>query len=140
MSENKVTMLTTDAILGATTLEEQLVEIPELGGSVKIREFDKARQQWIRNQAKDKRTGKIDESKLELLLFAYGVVEPVFTVDQVANLAKVKASVLDTVLSAITKLSGMTDEAVEEEEVYSRGTLGPDSFSATNACDRSTRL
>ena len=108
-------ILTADAILGATKLEERIVEIPELGGSVKIREFDKGRQQWIRNQAKDRRTGKIDEGKLELLLFAYGVVEPAFTVEQVQALAKVKASVLDTVLKAISELSGMTDEAVEEE-------------------------
>ena len=116
MTDNKATtMLTADAILGATVLEERLVEIPELGGSVKIREFDKARQQWIRSQAKDKRTGKIDENRLELLLFAYGVVEPVFSVAQVEQLAKVKSSILDTVLKAITELSGMTDEAVEEE-------------------------
>ena len=113
--EKATTMLTADAILGATVLEERLVEIPELGGSVKIREFDKARQQWIRSQAKNLRTGKIDENKLELLLFAYGVVEPVFSVAQVEQLAKVKSSILDTVLKAITELSGMTDEAVEEE-------------------------
>lgn len=113
MSDTKI--LSVEDILGATQLEERMVEIPELGGSVKIREFDKGRQQWIRTQAKDRRTGKLDEGKLELLMFAYGVVEPVFTVEQVEGLRKVKSAILDRVLKEISAISGLTDEAVEEE-------------------------
>ena len=119
MSDNNGTgpkMLSADDILTATELEERTVEVPALGGSVRIREFDKGTQQWIRQQAKDRRTGELNEGKLELLLFAYGIIEPKFSLDQVQHLRKVKASVLDPVLREITELSGMTDTAVKAEE------------------------
>ena len=113
---NNGKILSVEDILAATQLEERTVEIPELGGSVKIRAFSKGEQQYVRRLATDRKTGKIDTDKLELMILIRGVTEPQFTPESVERLKLVQASVLDRIISAISEISGMNDEAVEAAE------------------------
>ena len=113
---NNGRILSVEDILGATTLEEKTVDIPELGGAVRIKAFNKGEQQYIRRLATDRRTGKIDTDKMELMIIVRGVIEPQFTTESVERLKLVQASVLDRIISAISEISGMKDEAVEAAE------------------------
>lgn len=105
-------LLTAAQILECSDLEEEVVEVPEWGGSVRVRSFSKALQQQIRKDAKI--AGEIDSDRLELLLFISGVVEPKFSPDQYEQLRKKNAKALDRVLKVLNRLSGLGEEALEE--------------------------
>lgn len=105
-------ILTLEQVLEAPDLEEREVEVPEWGGSVKIRSFSKAAQQDLRRKAMVK--NELDTDRLEMLMFIHGVVEPQFTEEHYEALRQKSAGAIDRVLRAILELSGLTREAVDQ--------------------------
>ena len=103
--------LTAEQILGAQDLEEREVEVPEWGGSVKVRAFSKAQQQEMRRASTV--GGEIDAERLEMMMFVYGVIEPQFSADQYGALAQLSAGAIDRVLKVLLEVSGMGAQAVE---------------------------
>lgn len=98
-------ILTAEEVLAADDLPTETIEIPEWGGSVKVRSFTKAQQQEIRVKA-TKGNGEIDESRLEMLLVLHALIEPQFSEDQLAQLAEKSASAIDGILTTINSLAG----------------------------------
>lgn len=106
--------LTVGDILAADDITTEEVEVPEWGGTVTIQGFTKARQQQLRKMATDPRTGQLDNEKLEMQIFIYGVIDPKFEPVQATELKEKSAGALDTVITRILAISGMTRESVQE--------------------------
>lgn len=107
-------MLTIDQILNAPDVQEHVMEVPEWGGSVKLRGFTKGQQQHFKRQATIK--GEINEDRLEMLMFINGVVEPKFSTDQIELLREKSFGVVERILAEILKLSGLSATAVKDAE------------------------
>ena len=108
MSQPKI--LTLEEILNANDLREQIVEVPQWGGAVKIRELTKVEQAFIRKEARGP-DGQVDPEKLEILLMAYGLAEPKITLEQAQQLRNKSAAAWETILWAMLELNNMTEEA-----------------------------
>ncbi len=108
-------ILTADEILAAPDLEERIVEVPEWGGAVRIRELTKAAQQQMRRKATGP-DGQVDADRLELLMLAACIVEPQFSEEQVERLKEKSASAVDRVLQAVLDLAGLSPEAVKQAQ------------------------
>lgn len=115
LAPNLVRLLTVDEILTAPDLTEKRVEVPEWGGSVKVRSLTKGQQHAIR-QAARRSDGEIDSDYVEILMFVEGVIEPRFDLKQAALLKDKNAGAVDRVLAVILEISGMTPKAVKEAE------------------------
>ena len=129
MNENgkELKILSVEDILAAPDIREQIVEVAEWGGSVRIRSFSKKRQQELRHQAEVPDRGgrrRIDNDKLEMMLFIHGVVEPIFMENHYAQLREKSAGAMDRVLKAVMDLSGLRDTAVTEAEATFQGESG----------------
>jgi hypothetical protein len=103
-------------ILAANDIREEDVEVPEWGGSVRIRGFTKQRQQELRQMATDPKNGQVDAGRLELQIFIHGVIDPQFAPIQMTELRGKSAGAIDRVLQRIMDISGMTREAIVEAE------------------------
>ena len=106
--------LNTEDILKANDLIEREIFVEPWNGSVKIREFSKAKQQELRKEATI--GGELDQDKLEMLLFIYGVIEPAFNQTDYELLRGKSAKAIDIVLKELLKLSGLTDEEIKQAE------------------------
>lgn len=107
-------ILSVDEILAAPDLGEAEVEVPEWGGSVRIRGLSKAAQQHLRKSATV--SGQLDPARLEMLLFIHCVVEPRFTEEQYDALAAKSAGAIDRVIKAIAELAGLDEAAIKAAE------------------------
>lgn len=106
-------LLTVDDILNAPDLEERIIEVPEWGGEVKVRDLTKAAQQRIRKQAITV-DGAIDPDKLEVLLLAECLVEPKITVEQAEQLKNKSAAAIDRILAGVMNLAGLSEAAQKQ--------------------------
>jgi len=105
-------MLTTEDILGAVDIPEELLYVPEWGGTLLLRAFSKGVEQRLRTESGGREN--FDMDRFEMLLFIEGVVEPKFDISQMDAL-KAKGTVpFDRVVNAVMKLTGLTKEAVAE--------------------------
>lgn len=104
-------MLSAEAILAVNDLVEEVVEVPEWAGAVRVRAFTKALQQQMREEARI--GGEVQNDRLEILMLIYGMVEPQFTPEQCELLRRKHAGALDRVLDRILTISGLKAEAVE---------------------------
>lgn len=117
-------ILTVEEILAAPDIVEQVVEVPEWGGSLRIRSFTKAQVQFMSERASkqtlDRRTGQatrvVDADRLNDIMFAEGVIEPRFSPEQVAALASKNAAPYLRVMKAILQLSGLSDTSTGAAE------------------------
>lgn len=105
-------LLTAQQIIEAADLTDELVEVPEWGGAVKIRGFSKAKQQELREAARGA-NGAVDTERLEVLMLIHGVVEPAIGAEMYEVLRQKSARAVDRILSAILTLNGMTEEAAD---------------------------
>lgn len=78
--------------LKTVKLAETDVPIPELGGSVRIRQFNGATAKKAREYATDPDTGKVDEDKFEIASIAFGMIDPVLSIEEVAELYDAQAA------------------------------------------------
>lgn len=107
---------TLEALLAVPSGNEEWLPVPEWGFKVKVKGLSKADQIRARNQASVR--GKLDETKLEGLVLVYGMVTPSITPDQLDTLYTKSSGVVDRILAAILRLSGMdgfTDSEAEAD-------------------------
>ena len=118
----EVKLLSVEDILHASDIREETVEVPEWGGSVRVRSFTKAQAQSIRERAtlqrdtRNAKAGTLDVSHMELLMFIEGVVEPRFSEGHLITLKGKSAVAIERVNKAIARLSGMDAQAVDQAE------------------------
>lgn len=98
---------------------EEVVELPALGGSVKIRALSASQDARVNEASSSFGSNgktKLDFTQMERLRFQYGVVEPTFTADQVKKLHIKSGPSFQRVLKRINELSGLTEKDAEEAE------------------------
>jgi len=118
------TYLTRDAILAATSLATEEVDVPEWGGTVVVRELDgESRDEWevSRWVTRGKEVVQ-DLANARAKLVAYSVIDPatgerVFTRQDVYALGKLSAAALNRVFGAASRLSGLTFSLEDAEAV-----------------------
>jgi len=112
--------------LRAITLEElrelddsrtELVPVPEWGEGVAVRitSIDKALQTKIRAMA-TKKDGALDQTKVDVLMFAHAVVEPKIPRAEYDLIRSKQAGVIDRINIRIAKISGVTSGGVTSQE------------------------
>ena len=125
-----IKLLSVEDILRASDIKEETVDVPEWGGSVRVRSFTKAQAQSIRERAtlqrdtRDKKAGTLDINHMELLMFIEGVVEPKFSEGHLLTLKEKSAAAIERVNRAIARLSGMDAQAVAAAEAVFPGEPG----------------
>jgi len=107
-------ILTVADILAAVDVGETLVDVPEWGGTVKVKGLTKKEQQQLRKQATDPLTGQMDADKLEIFMLAHCLAEPAITVEQAEQLANKSAAAFDRVLMAIMDVAGLSPEVQKQ--------------------------
>lgn len=117
MSEN---ILTREAILSKKKLRAELVEVPEWQGSVYVRELTAAeRDLWEGALVELKgKTAKVTFDNARASLGAATIVDAegkkLFTIQDVEALGQLSGAALNRVYEVAARLSGITEEDVEE--------------------------
>lgn len=106
--------LTVEAILAAADTPKDTVLVPEWGGTVEVIGLTKRQQVDIRRGSMV--DGEVDPEKVQAAIFREGVIDPIFTEDQMGSLFEKSAGAVDRVLTVILRLSGMDEEAVKQKE------------------------
>lgn len=123
--ESKMVVLNRDAVLKHVALPKELVEIPEWGGSVWVRgltagERDEFENTVLRQRPTKKgrvvQTVSLQDARARLAVMSVvdNEGQRLFTYDDVARLSQLSASAVDRIFDVASRLSGMTDEDVDE--------------------------
>ena len=128
-------ILSREAILAASDIQEEIVPVPEWGGEVIVRGLSGTqRDQFEASVVKQK--GKSTELNLKNVrakMIALSVVDEhgnrIFSESDVAALGAKSARALQRVWEKARELSGLSDEDVEELAKNSESDQGDDSFS-----------
>jgi hypothetical protein len=132
-----MTLLTKSAILAADDLKTEDVDVPEWGGTVRVRAFsgrerDAFEASLVRGDGKDR---KVDLTNMRARLVALTVVDEsgqkVFTQDDVDLLGAKSGAALDRVFCVAQKLNGLSGADVEELTKNSSGAPSAGSISAS---------
>ena len=111
--------LTRDAILQSSALKTEEVDVPEWGGTVRVRELrGRERDEWEASLAVQRGKQMVpDVANMRAKLVARSVVgedgEPVFTQQDVSALGELSASALDRVFEVASRLSGLSEADLE---------------------------
>lgn len=117
-----MTLLTKEALLGASDLIEREIELPSIGGSVRIRSLSAS----FSNQAQTDAVGiatdrhgeqsaRVDVNKLEALQVLHGLVDPQLdTIDEAVRFQQQVGPAWHTLVRAIGDISGISQEAIEK--------------------------
>jgi len=105
-------ILTFDEILATSDLSQEVVDIPQWGGKVKIKELTKAARERLSKQATV--NGQVDSDKLQVLMLAECLEEPKITVEQAQQLWEKSAAAVDKILFAILEINGLSELAQKE--------------------------
>lgn len=109
-----------DAILGATTLPEELVELPEIETAVRVRgltgfERDAFEASLFVQRGKHREQNLANlRAKLVVRCVLDEDGQPAFSEDDAKALGQVRADVLDRLFSTAQRLSGLREEDVKE--------------------------
>jgi hypothetical protein len=106
---------TRESILAAQDRAEATVDVPEWGCAVRIRELSKAAIDKLRQEIVKNEDGTVELGRFRQLLFVYAVVEPQFTLEDIPALWDKHAHAVETVLEAIDRLGGTTQEGETSE-------------------------
>jgi hypothetical protein len=120
-----VLALNREAILGKTTLRRELVQVPEWGGAVYVREITGAErdryEQSLITESHDRkgrttRSMRLADARARLVALAACDAEgkALFTESDVPQLGKLSAAALDRVFTVASRLAGLSDQDVEE--------------------------
>jgi hypothetical protein len=118
----KVRMLSREDIFAAQDIEERVVLVPQWKGAVKIRTFSKEVLDKMRKDSTGPNPGKIgrpielDQEEFEARIFINGVIDPVFTLEDYAEIQKKSAVALSVILKAIIEANGLSEAAVAEAD------------------------
>ncbi len=102
--------------------EEEVTDVPVPGQSVKIRALSATISNGATSEAvstsevKGEQRMKVDSVKLDIIRFAHGVIEPQFTVAEATLISGKYGPAFSRVITAINRLSGITEEAVADTE------------------------
>lgn len=107
--------LTREEILNAKDIEQEEVPVPQWGGDVLVQSLSGTKRAAIFKACMGK-NGKMDSSKLYPMLMIDGVVDPQFTKADADALNEKNSGALEIVAKAIMKLSGISQDDVEEQE------------------------
>lgn len=131
-------LLSKDALLSASDLTEKEVELPSIGGSVRVRSLPAAYSNQATSEALKLVTGArgeqiatVDTSKLEILQVLHGLVEPKLgSIAEAERFAQQCGPAFKEVVRVIDEISGVDKEAIEQAAATFRpgvgDTPGPD--------------
>jgi len=118
VADKAIKMLTLDEILAADDLLVETIEIPEWGGSVKLRGLTAAEKSSLSRKARadggPKNVVTIDTEKAQFAVIQMGMVEPRIGVEMYEQLMKRSAAAIDRIYERIAQLSGMDVTGAEE--------------------------
>lgn len=114
--ENKQPMvrLTREDILAAVDLPEEIVDVPEWGGSVLLKGLNVEQALEMLEKITDPKTDKVNVEKATLYAFLVGVIEPKFTEADLPVLKQKSMAAVKRITDAFTQLSGLNTTAVQE--------------------------
>lgn len=112
LDEKRRHILTVEEIESADDVLEATEYIPEWGGSVKIRQFSKAKEFELRKAATI--GGQVDKERLELLLIFAGVVEPEMTEEHMGMLLAKSQRAVDRVLAKVVAMNAVSKEEADK--------------------------
>jgi hypothetical protein len=113
-------VLTREAILGVDDLQVEVVDVPEWGGAVRVRGLTGAERDAFESSIIDQRGKKSRiilrniRAKLVVLSVVDGENKSLFNEGDVKALGSKSASALQRVFNVAQRLSGISDEDVEE--------------------------
>jgi hypothetical protein len=113
-----MTILSKAQIWEADDIEEREIEVPQWGGSIKVRSLSLEQISSIREHAVKTVKGKeVLDARLQMAgLLCEGIVEPEYDFAEAQQLMKKSASATSIVVKAIHDLSGLLPEAVDEAD------------------------
>jgi|SRR3990172_6088778 len=103
-------ILSVSDILDAADLAEEVVELPEWGGAVRVRALSLEEQFEINTKAQ--RDGETDLLALGMLAVLHATIEPRFSEEHLVLLQKKGGAPMTRLMRVITRLSGMSEEVV----------------------------
>jgi hypothetical protein len=113
--------------------EEEVEDVPVKGESVLVRALPAIVSARVQSQMRLETEGreqvaKMDVAEMEILQFAHGVVDPVFSEAEAREVASKYGPAFRKVVSKIDELSGIDKEAIEQTELRfpDRGTPSGD--------------
>lgn len=114
-------ILSKEALLGASDLVEREVELPSIGGSVRVRSLPAAYSNEAQSEALEVVTGRRGEQtarmnmvKLEALQVLHGMIEPKLnSLDEAMSFAQRCGPAWATIVKTIDEISGIDKEAIE---------------------------
>jgi hypothetical protein len=114
--------LSKDALLGASDLVERDVDLPSIGGSVKVRSLSAAYSNEASSEALELKTdprgnqiATVNTAKLEALQALHGLVEPKLgSLAEAEQFAKNCGPAFKKVIDVIDEISGVDKEAIEK--------------------------
>ncbi len=115
-------ILSWDDILAAPDTPEEVIEVPEWKGAVRVRGLTKAQQVDIRERGTI--NGQVSEQHVQMYLWMEGVLEPKVEEHQFAQLWQKNAGAVDRVLKRVLELSGMAEDTVKKAEIQFRPAPG----------------
>jgi len=128
-------IISREAILAASDIRTVDVEVPEWGGTVRLRELTAAERDEFEQSVLTRRGGQgVDIRGMRARLVAMCAQKEdgtaMFTADDAAALSKKSGFVMDRLAAAALKLSKLTDQDVKDLAVGFPGAQGVDSPSA----------
>ena len=115
-------LLTKDALLGASDLREREVELPSIGGSVRVRGLGAAYSNQATSEAlklitgaRGEQTATVDTAKLEILQVLHGLVDPKLdSFEEAERFMQQCGPAARAIVNMIDELSGVDKEAIEK--------------------------
>jgi hypothetical protein len=130
-----MTILTHDQILQANDIVTETVSVPEWGGEVLVRGLSGSERDAFEDATLEQvgKSRKVNLANVRARLCALSIVDEngkrMFSDGEVRALGRKSAAALDRVFSVAQRLSGLTDEDVEELAKNSNGGQSEDSGS-----------
>ena len=111
-----------DALLGASDLIEREVELPSLGGSVRVRSLPAAYSNQAMSEAlevvtgrRGEQTAKVNTAKLEALQVLHGLVDPKLdTIEEVEAFSQKNGRAWRKIVETIDEISGIDKASIEK--------------------------
>lgn len=129
-------ILNRDAILTASDIQTEVVEVPEWGGSVLVRGLTGAQRDRFEASMVELKKGKqvLKLSNLRAYLAALSIVDEqgqlLFSNEDIEALGNKSCAALQRIWDVARRLSGLSDDDVEELTKNSESDQGDDSASA----------
>jgi len=130
-------MLTKEQILQADDLKTEEVDVPEWGGTVRVKTLTGIERDAFESSIYDKKQKEANLQNVRAKLCVVSIVdekgERLFSATDVLDLGKKSASALDKIFSVAQKLNGLTQKDIDELAKNSK--TGQSESSTSNSQD-----